>query len=58
MKILMVSEDLPGTQLGGLGKHVVTLANALLELGPSPILELHCRYISDQHCTSHIMAEQ
>ena len=29
----MVSEDLPGTQLGGLGKHVVTLANALLELG-------------------------
>jgi glycosyltransferase involved in cell wall biosynthesis len=33
MKILMVSEDLPGTQLGGLGKHVVTLANALLAAG-------------------------
>ena len=33
MKILMVSEDLPGTQIGGLGKHVVTLANALLEHG-------------------------
>jgi glycosyltransferase involved in cell wall biosynthesis len=33
LKILMVSEDLPGTQIGGLGKHVVTLANALLELG-------------------------
>jgi glycosyltransferase involved in cell wall biosynthesis len=33
LKILMVSEDLPGTHIGGLGKHVVTLANALLELG-------------------------
>jgi glycosyltransferase involved in cell wall biosynthesis len=33
MKILMVSEDLPGVQLGGLGKHVVTLANALLAAG-------------------------
>jgi len=29
----MVSEDLPGTQIGGLGKHVVTLSNALLEQG-------------------------
>ncbi|MDB5916198.1 MAG: hypothetical protein JWR40_432 [Massilia sp.] len=29
----MASEDLPGAQIGGLGKHVVTLANALLELG-------------------------
>jgi glycosyltransferase involved in cell wall biosynthesis len=33
VKILMVSEDLPGTQIGGLGKHVVTLSNALLESG-------------------------
>lgn len=33
MKILMVSEDLPGVQLGGLGKHVVTLSHALLEQG-------------------------
>jgi glycosyltransferase involved in cell wall biosynthesis len=33
VKILMVSEDLPGTQIGGLGKHVVTLSNALLEQG-------------------------
>ncbi len=33
MKILMVSEDLPGAQIGGLGKHVVTLANALLARG-------------------------
>jgi len=33
MKILMVSEDLPGVQLGGLGKHVVTIANALLAQG-------------------------
>ncbi|UVW29931.1 glycosyltransferase family 4 protein [Massilia sp. H6] len=33
MKILMVSEDVPGVQLGGLARHVVTLANALLETG-------------------------
>jgi len=33
VKILMVSEDLPGAQVGGLGKHVVTLSNALLEAG-------------------------
>jgi glycosyltransferase involved in cell wall biosynthesis len=33
LKILMVSEDLPGAQIGGLGKHVVTLSNALLEQG-------------------------
>ncbi|MDL2354323.1 MAG: glycosyltransferase family 4 protein [Pseudomonadota bacterium] len=33
MKILMVSEDLPGAQIGGLGKHVVTLSNALLARG-------------------------
>jgi glycosyltransferase involved in cell wall biosynthesis len=33
MKILMVSEDLPGVQLGGLGKHVVTLGNTLLAAG-------------------------
>jgi glycosyltransferase involved in cell wall biosynthesis len=29
----MVSEDLPGEQVGGLGKHVVTLSNALLARG-------------------------
>ncbi len=33
MRVLMVSEDLPGEQVGGLGKHVVTLANAMLALG-------------------------
>ena len=33
MRILMVSEDLPAPQIGGLGKHVVTLANALLADG-------------------------
>lgn len=33
MKILMVSEDLPGEQVGGLGKHVVTLSNTLLAHG-------------------------
>lgn len=29
----MVSEDLPGAQIGGLGKHVVTLSNTLLAQG-------------------------
>lgn len=33
MRILLVSEDLPGAQIGGLGKHVVTLGNALLAHG-------------------------
>jgi glycosyltransferase involved in cell wall biosynthesis len=33
VKILMATEDLPGEQVGGLGKHVVTLSNALLALG-------------------------
>lgn len=33
MRILLVSEDLPGSQVGGLGKHVVTLGNALLASG-------------------------
>jgi glycosyltransferase involved in cell wall biosynthesis len=33
MRILMVTEDLPAVQAGGLGKHVVTLSNALIELG-------------------------
>jgi hypothetical protein len=33
VNILMVSEDLPGERIGGLGKHVVTLANALLARG-------------------------
>lgn len=33
MRILMVSEDLPAQRVGGLGKHVVTLANALLDQG-------------------------
>lgn len=33
LRILMVSEDLPGEQIGGLGKHVVTLANRLLLAG-------------------------
>ena len=33
MRILLVSEDLPGERLGGLAKHVVTLGNALLACG-------------------------
>jgi glycosyltransferase involved in cell wall biosynthesis len=33
MKILLVSEDLPARMVGGLGKHVVTLGNALISAG-------------------------
>lgn len=33
MRILMVTEDIPAVQVGGLGKHVVTLANALIAAG-------------------------
>jgi glycosyltransferase involved in cell wall biosynthesis len=33
MKILLVSEDLPAKMVGGLGKHVVTLGNALIAAG-------------------------
>jgi glycosyltransferase involved in cell wall biosynthesis len=33
MKILLVSEDLPGEQLGGLAKHVLALAHALQAQG-------------------------
>jgi len=33
MKILLVSEDLPAPQVGGLGKHAVRLGNALIEKG-------------------------
>jgi glycosyltransferase involved in cell wall biosynthesis len=38
VKILMVSEDLPGERIGGLGKHVVTLANALLACGHEVVI--------------------
>jgi glycosyltransferase involved in cell wall biosynthesis len=33
MKILQICEDIPAKQLGGLGKHVVALGNALLAAG-------------------------
>jgi glycogen(starch) synthase len=33
MKILLICEDIPARQLGGLGKHVVALGNALLAAG-------------------------
>lgn len=33
LRILMVSEDIPADKLGGLGKHVVRLANHLIALG-------------------------
>ena len=38
MRILMVSEDLPAPQVGGLGKHVVTLSNALIAHGHEVVL--------------------
>lgn len=33
MRILLVTEDIPAPQVGGLGKHVVTLGNALIAAG-------------------------
>ena len=33
MRVLLVTEDIPAPQVGGLGKHVVTLGNALLAAG-------------------------
>jgi glycogen synthase len=33
MKILIVTEDVPATKLGGAGKHAVLLGNALIEAG-------------------------
>lgn len=33
MRILLVSEDIPHATLGGLGKHVITLGNALIDAG-------------------------
>ena len=33
MKILLICEDIPARQLGGLGKQVVALGNALLAAG-------------------------
>lgn len=33
MKILLLSEDIPAPNLGGLGKHVVRLGNALIQAG-------------------------
>lgn len=33
MRVLMVTEDIPAAQVGGLGKHVVTLGNALIAAG-------------------------
>ncbi len=38
MRILLVSEGIPALQLGGLGRHVVRLGNALLKLGHSVTL--------------------
>lgn len=53
MRILMVSEDLPGEQIGGLGKHVVTLANRLLHDGHEvEILGRNDR--GTQHCAKQI----
>jgi glycosyltransferase involved in cell wall biosynthesis len=56
VKILMASEDLPGAQVGGLGKHVVTLGNALLALGHHvAILGRNDSGASDaDHCAAQI----
>lgn len=49
----MASEDLPGVQAGGLGKHVVTLGNALLALGHA-VANLGRNGGGAQHCAAQI----
>lgn len=49
MRILMVTEDIPAPQVGGLGKHVVTLANALIDLGHEVALMGRCDRPYDEH---------
>lgn len=53
MKILLVSEDLPAKMVGGLGKHVVTLGNALIEAGHEVCLMGHSG-IDYAECESEI----
>jgi len=38
MRILMVTEDIPAAQVGGLGKHVIALSNALIDAGHEVVL--------------------
>lgn len=50
MKILLVSENIPAPSLGGLGKHVVRLGNALIQAGHEVSLmgNSHCDYESNR----------
>lgn len=38
LRVLLVTEDIPAPQVGGLGKHVVTLGNALIAAGHEVVL--------------------
>ena len=38
MRVLLVSEDIPAPQIGGLGRHVITLGNALIAAGHQVLL--------------------
>ena len=38
MRVLLVTEDIPAPQIGGLGRHVITLGNALIAAGHSAVL--------------------
>lgn len=38
MRVLLVTEDVPARQIGGLGKHVITLGNALIAAGHEAML--------------------
>ena len=49
----MASEDLPGVQAGGLGKHVVTQGNALLALRHA-VANLGRNGGGAQHCAAQI----
>ena len=53
MRVLMVTEDIPAPQVGGLGKHVVTLGNALLAAGHAVSL-LGRRDVDFEACRAEI----
>lgn len=53
MRILLVSEDIPAPNLGGLGKHVVRLGNALIQAGHQVTL-MGTRHHAYESCRAEV----
>lgn len=53
MKILLVSEDIPAPNLGGLGKHTVRLGNALIQAGHQVTL-MGTRHYDYESCRAEV----